>query len=62
MSANTTSSTLDDLFANIILEARFTAESNSIMLGLCTRYDIGNVAGKVRLYKYLSTHQSLPLA
>ena len=55
MSANTTSSTLDDLFANIILEARFTAESNSIMLGLCTRYDIGNVAGKtVQVPKYPS--------
>jgi len=55
MSANTTSSTLDDLFANIILEARYTAESNSIMLGLCTRYDIGNVAGKtVQVPKYPS--------
>lgn len=51
--AATTSSTLDDLFANIILQARFTAEEESLMLGLVTRYDIGNVAGKtVQVPKY----------
>jgi N4-gp56 family major capsid protein len=51
--AATTSSTLDDLFANIILQARFTAEEESLMLGLVTRYDIGEVAGKtVQVPKY----------
>jgi len=51
--AATTSTTLDDLFANIILQARFTAEEESLMLGLVTRYDIGNVAGKtVQVPKY----------
>jgi N4-gp56 family major capsid protein len=51
--AATTSSTLDDLFANIILQARFTAEEESLMLGLVTRYDIGNQAGKtVQVPKY----------
>ena len=43
--AATTSTTLDDLFANIIMQARFTAEEQSLMAGLITRYDIGNVAG-----------------
>jgi len=53
MANETTSTTLDDLFANIILQARFTAEEQSIMLGLVTRYDIGNVAGKtVQVPKY----------
>ena len=53
--AATTSTTLDDLFANIILQARFTAEEESLMLGLVTRYDIGNVAGKtVQVPKYPS--------
>lgn len=51
--AATTSTTLDDLFANIILQARFTAEEESLMLGLVTRYDIGEVAGKtVQVPKY----------
>lgn len=51
--AATTSTTLDDLFANIILQARFTAEEESLMLGLVTRYDIGNQAGKtVQVPKY----------
>ena len=51
--AATTSTTLDYLFANIILQARFTAEEESLMLGLVTRYDIGNVAGKtVQVPKY----------
>ena len=53
MANETTSTTLDDLFANIILQARFTAEEQPIMLGLVTRYDIGNVAGKtVQVPKY----------
>jgi len=51
--AATTSTTLDDLFANIILQARFTAEEQSLMAGLITRYDIGNVAGKtIQVPKY----------
>ena len=51
--AATTSSTLDDLFANIIMQARFTAEENSLMAGLITRYDIGNVAGTtIQVPKY----------
>lgn len=53
MANETTSSTLDDLFANIILQARFTAEEESLLLGLVTRYDIGSVAGKtVQVPKY----------
>lgn len=53
MANETTSSTLDDLFANIILQARFTAEEQSLLLGLVTRYDIGSVAGKtVQVPKY----------
>ena len=51
--AATTSTTLDDLFANIIAQARFTAEEESLMLGLVTRYDIGNEAGKtIQVPKY----------
>jgi len=51
--AATTSTTLDDLFANIILQARFTAEEQSLMAGLITRYDIGNQAGKtIQVPKY----------
>jgi len=51
--AATTSTTLDDLFANIIMQARFTAEEQSLMAGLITRYDIGNVAGKtIQVPKY----------
>ena len=51
--AATTSTELSDLFASIILNARFTAEEESLMLGLVTRYDIGNVAGKtVQVPKY----------
>ena len=53
MANETTSTTLDDLFANIILQARFTAEEQSLMAGLITRYDIGNVAGKtIQVPKY----------
>jgi len=47
--AATTSSTLDDLFANIIAQARFTAEEQSLMMGLCTVYNIGAQAGKAIL-------------
>ena len=51
--AATTSSTLDDLFANIIAQARFTAEENSLLAGLITRYEIGNQAGKtIQVPKY----------
>lgn len=53
MANETTSGTLDDLFANIIAQARFTAEEQSIMAGLVTRYDIGSVAGKtIQVPKY----------
>jgi N4-gp56 family major capsid protein len=45
--AATTTTTLDDLFVNIVAQARFTAEEQSLMAGLVTRYDIGNMAGKV---------------
>ena len=52
MSATTTT-TLDDLFVNIIAQARFTAEEQSLMAGLVTRYDISNQAGKtVQVPKY----------
>ena len=51
--AATTSATLDDLFANIIAQARFTAEEQSLMLGLVTQYNIGNQAGKtIQVPKY----------
>ena len=51
--AATTSTTLDDLFANIIAQARFTAEEQSLMMGLVTQYNIGNEAGKtVQIPKY----------
>ena len=51
--AATTSTTLDDLFANIIAQARFTAEEQSLMLGLVTQYNIGAQAGKtIQVPKY----------
>jgi len=51
--AATTSTTLDDLFVNIIAQARFTAEEESLMMGLVTRYDIGADAGKtIQVPKY----------
>ena len=51
--AASTSSTLSDLFSNIIAAARFTAEEQSLMAGLVTRYDIGNVAGTtIQVPKY----------
>jgi len=53
MANETTSSTLDDLFANIILQARHVATENAIMLGLVTRHDIAGVAGKtIQIPKY----------
>jgi len=45
--AATTSSTLDDLFVNIVAQARFTAEEQSLMVGLVTQYNIQSTAGKV---------------
>tara|TARA_R110000803_G_scaffold36946_4_gene79572 strand:+ start:978 stop:1811 length:834 start_codon:yes stop_codon:yes gene_type:complete len=45
--AATTSTTLDDLFVNIIAQARFTAEEQSLMAGLVTQYNIQTSAGKV---------------
>ena len=51
--AATTSTTLDDLFANIIAQARFTAEEESLMMGLVTMYNIGDEAGKtIQVPKY----------
>lgn len=51
--AASTSTTLASLFSEIILQARFTAEEESLMLGLVTRYDIGDQAGKtVQVPKY----------
>lgn len=51
--AASTSTTLDDLFVNIIAQARFTAEEESLMMGLVTRYDIGADAGKtIQVPKY----------
>jgi hypothetical protein len=51
--AATTSTTLDDLFANIILEARHTASEQSLLLGLVTQYNIGSQAGKtIQVPKY----------
>jgi len=51
--AATTSTTLDDLFVNIIAQARFTAEEQSLMMGLVTRFDIGAEAGKtIQVPKY----------
>lgn len=53
--AATTSSTLDDLFANIIGMARFTAEENSIMRNLVTVYGIEAQAGTtIQVPKYPS--------
>ena len=51
--ASSTSATLDDLFANIIAQARFTAEEQSLMLGLVTQYNIAGQAGKtIQVPKY----------
>lgn len=51
--SGTNSTTLDDLFVNIVAQARFTAEEQSLMLGLVTRYDIAGQAGKtIQVPKY----------
>jgi N4-gp56 family major capsid protein len=54
MSASgTNSTTLNDLFVNIVAQARFTAEEQSLMLGLVTQYNIAGQAGKtVQIPKY----------
>lgn len=50
---STTSATLDDLFVSIVAQARFTAEEESLMLGLVTQYDIAGQAGKtIQIPKY----------
>jgi N4-gp56 family major capsid protein len=51
--AGTTSATLDDLFVNIVAQARFTAEEQSLMMGLVTQYNIAGQAGKtIQVPKY----------
>ena len=51
--AVTTSTSLDDLFVNIVAEARMAAEENSIMRNLVTNYNIGSVAGTtIQVPKY----------
>jgi len=51
--AATTSSTLDDLFVNIVAQARFTAEEQSLMRNLVTMYNIEAQAGTtVQVPKY----------
>ena len=53
--AATTSSTLDDLFVNIVAQARFTAEEQSLMRNLVTLYNITGTPGKtVQVPKYPS--------
>ena len=54
MSASgTNSTTLNDLFVNIVAQARFTAEEQSLMLGLVTQYNIAGQAGKtIQVPKY----------
>lgn len=51
--SGTNSTTLDDLFVNIVAQARFTAEEQSLMMGLVTQYNIAGQAGKtVQIPKY----------
>ena len=53
--AATTSSTLDDLFVNIIAQARFTAEEQSLLRNLVTVYNISADPGMtVQVPKYPS--------
>ena len=53
--AATTTSTLDDLFVNIVAQARFTAEEQSLMRNLVTLYNITGTPGKtVQVPKYPS--------
>lgn len=57
--ASTTSTSLNDLFVNIIAQARFTAEEQSLLAGLVTRYDIGDQAGTtIQVPKYPSISAS----
>jgi N4-gp56 family major capsid protein len=54
MAASTTT-TLDDLFANIIQEARFTASEHSLLRNLVTNYDVSAQEGlTVQVPKYAS--------
>ena len=54
MAASTTT-TLDDLFANIIQEARFTASEHSLLRNLVTNYDVSAQDGlTVQVPKYAS--------
>lgn len=51
--AATTTSTLDDLFVNIVAQARYTAEEQSLLRGLVTMYDIGAQKGNtIQVPKY----------
>lgn len=51
--AATTTSTLDDLFVNIVAQARFTAEEQSIMRNLVTMYNIDAQPGvTIQVPKY----------
>ena len=51
--SGTNSTTLDDLLVNIVAQARFTAEEQSLMLGLVTQYNIAGQAGKtIQVPKY----------
>lgn len=44
--SGTNSTTLDDLFVNIVAQARFEAEQASLMMGLVANYNIAGQAGK----------------
>ena len=44
--SGTNSTTLDDLFVNIVAQARFEAEQASLMMGLVSNYNIAGQAGK----------------
>jgi N4-gp56 family major capsid protein len=51
--AATTTSTLSDLFVNIVAQARFTAEEQSLMLGLVQQFDIAGTSGTtIQVPKY----------
>ena len=51
--AATTTTTLDDLFVNIVAQARFTAEEQSLMRNLVTMYNIEAQAGTtIQVPKY----------
>ncbi len=57
--AASTSTTLDDLFVNIIAQARFTAEEQSLLMGLVT-VTISALT-LVKRFRFLNTLQFLPL-